>query len=267
MNAYIIILSILIAFGCTPLSVDDLDFKIHSTEVGDDFEIVVNLPDDYSNRKSYPLVLYLDAGINSGKKMPDLVRKKKKDVILVGVKHLGSYKKLRRRDFIPAHMKKKGSDYNYYSNDQKYGQAEKFHSFLKKELLPQLDQKYSISKNDRTIVGHSLGGLFVVYACFKEDRLFDNFLAISPSLWINHQNIWDFERAYFKDNTSLDAKLYLAAGSYEIVNLVKYNTNIFHTHLSKRDYSKLEHHKKIFKGYSHNPVVDVAVPNGIEWLF
>jgi predicted alpha/beta superfamily hydrolase len=236
MNLHIIIFSILMAFGCTPPPVDDADFKIHSTEVGDDFEIIVNLPDNYSSRKSYPLVLYLDAGINSGKKMPNLVREKKKDVVLVGVKHLGSYKKLRRRDFIQAHMKKKDSDYAYYSNDSNYGQAEKFHSFLKKELLPQLNEKYSISKNDKTLVGHSLGGLFVVYACFRKDRLFDNFLAISPSLWINYQNIWDFERAYFKENKSLYAKYNLAAGSYEIVNLVKYNTNIFHAHISKRNY-------------------------------
>ena len=103
------------------------------------------------------MVLYLDAGINSGKKMPNLVQEKDKDVILVGMKHIGNYKKLRRRDFIQAHMKKKDSKYDYYSSDTNYGQAEKFHSFLKKELLPQLNKKYSISKNDRTIVGHSLG--------------------------------------------------------------------------------------------------------------
>lgn len=251
--------------SCSSTSIGNSDFKIHSSEVGDDFEIVVDLPDDYSNRQSYPLILYLDAGINSGKKIPKLI--KRKDAVLVGVKHLGSYKKLRRRDFIPAHIKKKGSNYDYYSNDPKYGQAEKFHSFLEKELLPLLDKKYSINEKDRTIIGHSLGGLFVVYACFRQGRLFDNFLAISPSLWINYQNIWDFERAYFKENKSLDARLYLAAGSYEIANLVLYNTNIFYTHISKRKYNGLQHQKKIFKGYSHNPVVDVAVPKGMEWLF
>lgn len=101
-------------------------FKIHSDEVGDDFEIIVQLPESYHTKKSYPLVLYLDAGINSGKKMPALI-KEKKTAIVVGVKHLGNFKKLRRRNFIPAHIEKEGS---YYSDDPNYGQAEKFHRFL-----------------------------------------------------------------------------------------------------------------------------------------
>ncbi len=250
-------------FSCSSASTET-HFKITSKEVGDSFNIQVSLPENYSTSKNYELIIYLDAGLKSGKQMTDLIQQKKKDALLVGIEHIGKYQQLRRRDFIPAHIKKGDT---YYSDNKDYGQAEKFHSFLKKEFIPLLKKKYNISKKNKTIIGHSFGGLFVVYACFKEDNLFDNYIAISPSLWANYQNIWDFERAYYKNNKSLDSKLYLCAGSLEVLNLVLYNVNIFYNHIEKRTYKNLKLQKNIFKGYAHNPVVKVAVPNAIEWVF
>jgi predicted alpha/beta superfamily hydrolase len=62
------------------------------------------------------------------------------------------------------------------------GGADKFLGYIKDELIPYIDQHYP-SNGDNTIWGHSLGGLFVVYAMLKAPDAFKSYIAVDPSLW------------------------------------------------------------------------------------
>jgi len=64
------------------------------------------------------------------------------------------------------------------------GGAAAFRTFLREELLPEVERRYRTSP-DRSIVGESLAGLFVVETLLREPGLFRNAIALSPSLWWN----------------------------------------------------------------------------------
>jgi predicted alpha/beta superfamily hydrolase len=62
------------------------------------------------------------------------------------------------------------------------GGADKFLGYIKDELIPYINQHYP-SNGDNTIWGHSLGGMFVVYAMLKAPDAFKSYIAVDPSLW------------------------------------------------------------------------------------
>lgn len=66
------------------------------------------------------------------------------------------------------------------------GGADAFLRFLRDELVPVIDSAYRTAPY-RIVIGHSIGGLFAIYAMLSRPELFDAAIAISPSLW------WDDE--------------------------------------------------------------------------
>ena len=59
------------------------------------------------------------------------------------------------------------------------GGAENFIDFMSKELFPIIEEKYP-TRDYRMLIGHSYGGLFVVYALASKPDLFRSYLACSP---------------------------------------------------------------------------------------
>lgn len=66
------------------------------------------------------------------------------------------------------------------------GGSRAFRAFIADELMPQVRQRYR-SNGHTAIVGESLAGLFVMEAFLEQPKLFDTYVALSPSLWWNHQ--------------------------------------------------------------------------------
>ncbi|MCP3099886.1 alpha/beta hydrolase [Myxococcus sp. K15C18031901] len=64
------------------------------------------------------------------------------------------------------------------------GGSAAFRAFLRDELMPQVRRRYRVS-GETAIIGESLAGLFIVETFFLEPKLFDTYLALSPSLWWN----------------------------------------------------------------------------------
>lgn len=82
----------------------------------------------------------------------------------------------RDRDFLPVHME----DFPLS------GKADQFLNFLEKELIPFVNEKYH-GRGERTLIGHSFGGIFAVYALLTEPDLFENYIATDPPLqWNNY---------------------------------------------------------------------------------
>jgi predicted alpha/beta superfamily hydrolase len=66
------------------------------------------------------------------------------------------------------------------------GGARKFLDFLATELVPLVDSTYRTAPM-RVIVGHSLGGLFALYALAQRPTLFTGYVVMEPSSWWNNQ--------------------------------------------------------------------------------
>ena len=71
--------------------------------------------------------------------------------------------------------------------NEKNGEADNFLKFIETELIPFIENKYPVT-GYRTLIGHSYGGLFTIYTLIHQPELFNNYLAIDPSL------DWDDQR-------------------------------------------------------------------------
>lgn len=70
-----------------------------------------------------------------------------------------------------------------------YGGAEKFLQFITQELEAALGYLYEVDAGNRTLFGHSLGGLLVSYALFTRPEQFRTFVAASPAIWWNGRSL------------------------------------------------------------------------------
>ncbi|MBB4630912.1 alpha/beta hydrolase [Sphingosinicella soli] len=96
-----------------------------------------------------------------------------------------------------------------------HGGANAFLAFLECELLPRLQATYPIMQDDRTIVGHSLGGLFSSWVLFHRPQLFNRYVVVSPSWWWNEYEIWRWEAAYAAVHADLSARVFVTFGGLE----------------------------------------------------
>jgi predicted alpha/beta superfamily hydrolase len=68
------------------------------------------------------------------------------------------------------------------------GGGEKFISFIEKELIPYIDSTYP-TEPYKTFMGHSLGGLMVMYTFLNKPELFNAYVAIDPSMFWHNQKL------------------------------------------------------------------------------
>jgi uncharacterized protein len=234
-------------------------FTLYSTEISDSFDIYVTLPANYDTAKTCSIVYYLDASINSGNHLRKLIASQPdsltKNMIFAGIGHRGNFHEKRRRDFIPPEMHEGSTS---PGNDKNYGQADRFYTFLITKVIPSIESKYRVNAQ-RTLAGHSFGGLFGFYCLFKKDRQFQKFIAMSPSLWVNNYNILEYEAAYAADESALPVFLYLSAGGRENLNYILQGNRKMKALLEKRNYKGLSFESAIHKGKTHNSQVLVSL--------
>jgi hypothetical protein len=158
-------------------------FRMYSRNVHDSFSIFVRLPENYDRSKKYPVIFLLDANFYFSR-VSDSIERMSMQPILVGIgyKDFAVMDSLRERDYTYPPMFKVVSNIT--------GGGKQFYSFLAEELINQVTSRYSIS-DQRCLMGHSLGGYFVLYALYRDlqegNNVFSNYCAVSPSVEYNDQ--------------------------------------------------------------------------------
>lgn len=227
---------------------------MYSKNVNDSFDIFITKADSLNPNVKYHAFYYLDAEINSGKLLRQMLGKPEYKNLLdsnifIGIGQKGDYHSLRRRDFVvPLLENGMERDTSKY-----FGQSARFYSFLKYELMPLMNTKFLLNKNGNSIFGHSFGGLFVVYCLFKNDSLFNHYYALSPSLWVNNKAIYQYDN--LQVDSSKKISLFLSAGSFETINLIKGGTDSLCHYLLLKKNNNLTVEYKIYQGASHNSQV------------
>jgi predicted alpha/beta superfamily hydrolase len=159
------------------------EFTIESKQVGETRNINVWTPPEYkTGTDSLPVMYMADGGIidedfpHIANTLSELITAKKiPPMILVGIANTQ-----RRRDLSgPTEIEK----------DKEVapvvGGSEKFRAFIKEELFPEISKRYRTT-SEKSIIGESLSGLFVVETFFLTPEMFDNYIAFDPSLWWNN---------------------------------------------------------------------------------
>lgn len=96
------------------------------------------------------------------------------------------------------------------------GGSAMFRRFIADELMPEVRRRYRTS-DETAILGESLAGLFIVETFFLEPELFDTYIALSPSLWWNNEELVRKAAERLKGRPGLRATLYLASAEDDIV--------------------------------------------------
>lgn len=154
-------------------------FTIKSTILGEDQKVFVYLPKDYEKSEAkYPVVYLLDGEYNSSF-TADAVKtlsswtNRMPACIVIGITSNN-----RERDLTTA------PDKNWQPPQPipGAGGANNFLDYIEKELIPFVDKNYR-TQPLRTIIGHSLGGLFAVNALSVKPGLFRFYILLDSSIW------------------------------------------------------------------------------------
>lgn len=105
-----------------------------------------------------------------------------------------------------------------------HGGAGKLLDFLERELIPFVDGRLATNAARRTLVGHSLGGLFALHAMFEGRALFAGYAASSPSVWWGDYAVMKEAEAYVRHAdgaAAAEARLLVTIGAEELLHMVE----------------------------------------------
>ncbi len=179
------------------------------------------------------------------------------DLIIVGIKWTDNYGTRRERDFTPTRV----------DGEPNSGNAPKFLSVIKNEVINLIDSAYRTEKNDRALYGTSLGGLFAIYTLFHAPSLFNRYIIISPSLWWDNEIVFKYEKDFAQKNTALNAKIFISSGEYEEEIYTDNAFNRFTEQLKASKYKGLEIESMVIDRLGHSGSGVVGGILGLQFVY
>jgi hypothetical protein len=92
----------------------------------------------------------------------------------------------RTRDYTPTKFVPPNQEHFLASNPVEYvgsGGADAFLNVIQEEIVPFIESKFPVDKNDRVLIGKSMSGLAATHAMLTKPGLFNRYVIISPSIW------------------------------------------------------------------------------------
>ena len=75
------------------------------------------------------------------------------------------------------------------ANQPKTGGRDAFFAFIEGQVKPEIEKRFAVDKRKQALFGHSLGGLFTLYALFNHTDSFQTYSAADPSIWWDGHSI------------------------------------------------------------------------------
>ncbi len=165
---------------------------IYSNITNITYQYNVYLPESYSsNSKTYPVIYVTDAQWASDQRFARIIESKKMDVIVVGI--------------TQGPVGQRTTDFLYPGSIQ-------YLEFFAQEFLPLIESQFRIDTGNRTLYGHSYGGVLIRQALINEVNtpLFKNFISSDGSFMVKNRTYRRLEKKTYKKNSLANRKLYLA---------------------------------------------------------
>ena len=177
---------------------------LFSEHIEEGYDLLIYMPQaDEPARGRYPVVYALDMAFQGQQQAINAaLATLAQDVILVGLGNPDH----RDRDYTPD----RGP-----STPEGHGGAANFYTFLVDELIPYIDANYDTDGVNRTLIGHSHGGLFTLFTLLSEgpeQRHFNAFIASSPTLGFAAELLADMEASMYARSHELPVTLHLSTG-------------------------------------------------------
>ena len=190
------------------------------------------------------------------------------ETIVVGVGYPVQYfpetLALRWRDFTPTRVEALDREQSArFGVELRSGGAPAFLRFLREEAIPFVDANYRTT-GDRSLWGHSLGGLFALYAMFEAPGLFQQYGVSSPSLQVGEEALWARESAYAEAHRALPARVFVSLGSEEAD--ISTQAARLVEQLRKRNYENFALESQVFRDETHVSVFPGAFSRGVRFF-
>lgn len=235
--------------------------QIHSNIIGEDYNLHITLPPNYSSENnSYPVLYYLDGwlgtDIMSSAAYYQMILKHIDPIILVGISHetdLNGWAVQRHRDLKPP-----------LSVSDSINRADNFLNFIKTEIIPHIENKYATNPKDRGLIGYSLGGLFSAWVLKKEPKLFHKLGITSPSLWYDEGFLLKDEKFINNIRTATNLEVFISYGSLEGDEFLAYGTKLYE---SLKTNKSIRVTKVIFENENHSTAWVVAYNRSLTYFY
>lgn len=204
----------------TPARADD-HMSIGGSALGTPRAVTVHVPPEYGNNSlRFPVLYVLDADVQMAHVVSSaefLARVGRiPPLIIVGV----ASKDNRVRDYTPTRGALVGAGGRVSFPES--GGATAFAEVLRKELVPLVDKNYR-TQPFRILAGHSLGGLFALYASTEVQSPFDAVIAASPTLTWDDDYVERALAAFFKRPERVQRDLVVTMGAEEAPNVAAFH--------------------------------------------
>ncbi|MEQ8425505.1 MAG: alpha/beta hydrolase-fold protein, partial [Cyclobacteriaceae bacterium] len=258
--------------------------SVYSNVLSESRKIWIHIPESAKNNTSdetkYP-VLYLLDGPGHFYSVTGMIKQLSTtngntivpEMIVVAIPNTN-----RSRDLTPTHV-----DFDFFTRDSiQYasGGGNKFLDFVEDELIPHIEATYPASSY-RTFVGHSFGGLSVINALISRPHVFNNYVAIDPSLWWDDQaflhvadsvlsvNNFDGKALYVGVANTMSEGMDISRVSEDTTRSTAHIRSIlqFVTSLEKMKDNQLLFGWKYYEGDSHGSVPLITEYDALRFLF
>lgn len=251
--------------------------SIYSKILGEDRPIWVYTPEDKDKFKKYPVLYLLDGNAHFEGAIALMKYLERFDqipkMIIVAIPNTN-----RTLDLTPSRMKL-SRDGNVIPEGVNGG-GEEFTSFLEKELIPYIEQTYPATTH-KTLIGHSLGGLLVINTLIHHTEIFNNYIAIDPSLWWNDQKLLKDAATVLEQGKFNNKSLFLAAANTTRdgmdISRVESDTTDATIHIrsilnftkiaAKNTPNKLQFDWKYYEKENHGSIPLIAEYDGLKSVF
>lgn len=244
-----------------------------------EFNLRVQLPQNYRNSKNkYEVLYYLDAWKSNGyiNELTKVLRGEIPKMILVGIDIIvdgvdpainrsKDYWLTRLLVFTPS----RADNFDGYPEEWTGG-APRFLKCLETEMIELIDRSYRTIPQKRTLMGHSAGGLFCLFALLESPGLFENIVASSPPLYFGNHAMLRIEKQFTENHSELRSNLFYAVGTREEPtpeSQMAQSLIAFREQLEKRAYMGLNAVGRIYDGETHASNRLVTYLNGLRYVF
>lgn len=244
--------------------------EIQDTGTKRPYEIHVQLPLNYSSDKKYPVVYMTDSPytfpITTGAARVPVNFKRMENLMFVGISWQKGHEPAlsRQRDYTPT------TSSTGYKDPS--GEASRHLDFIRNDVIPYIEKRYSTDAANRTYVGNSFGGLLGLYILLREPTTFKNYIIGSPSIWWDNKYILDLD-SKTKLNRNLEANVFIAVGAEETITRdspkhdMVGDATTFHTRLKARNLDKLNVELRVIEHATHATAFPTTAVQGLWWLF
>jgi predicted alpha/beta superfamily hydrolase len=185
---------------------------LHSKVMSEERTLWIHLPANYTfTSNSYPVLYVLDAGnhFNYASEAVGFLagydRNRMPEMIVIGIVNVD-----RGRDFTPVYLNAKGAVDS--SKTTSNAGAGRFLKYIADEVIPYVDTHYRVQPY-RILTGHSLGGLFALYAKEQMPNLFPAMILTSPAINGINDRMLSNIHSFIKASHPHNGKLFIAIGN------------------------------------------------------